>query len=717
MKKRISRILSFLLVLALTAACLPALAFASAGGPAGGLCGDSAWWEYDGSTGTLTISGTGAMYDYTCEFGADPPPYSNFSHDVQKVVVSSGITRIGSEAFGSRTSLGVFHNLRYVQLPSTLESIGDRAFCNAHELAYIDLPGNLKTIGEEAFFSTALQEAVIPVSVTEIGRDAFDIDSLGSVRVVDGNKAFTAVDGALYRKVGSSGLELVVFPKGIAGSVALAKGLTSIPDVAFYGNGALTSVTVPAGVKDIGRAAFAYCGRLTSLTLPEGLETFDTSSLIGCHNLYRLDVPASVTVFSNPDGWSYDFSEENTVHKLVFHGMRAPEFKNNGLGYLVWAEEMAMSLTSELPMAESSAAQERYVIYYPVGAAGWDEVMAQPDVAGAIEAGAMEFHTWTPDNRTVEAKVKKLTPAKGSANVGFDAADPPVFCVTFDRAIAEGSGKYAAGIDLTLPGAFAVYRSSDDELVYSPTEYAGSDFITSADRYTLAVTPVNRHALLEPDTDYYITMAAGAVTFVDGSKSPAIRKDDWTFRTLPKGEISFIDVKAGDWYYEPVHAAFVLGLLRGMPDGSFVPNGNVTRAQAATALWNLLGCPAEDYEAAFTDVREADWFSGAVMWAYRAKITNGVDAAHFGPNDGITREQLAVMVYRCADLLGLDTDADAGTLSAFPDQGAVDSWARDAIAWAVERGIINGANGLLVPRGTATRAELAKIITLFASLA
>lgn len=717
MRKNISRILSFLLVLALMTACLPALASASADSPTSGQCGDSAMWEYDESTGTLTITGTGAMYDYNCEFGTNPPPYSSFSYETQKVVVSSGITHIGSEAFGSLTSMGVYYHLKYVQLPSTLESIGDRAFCNAHELAYIDLPVKLETIGVEAFASTALQEAVIPASVTEIGRDAFKIDSLKSIRVAGESKSFATVDGALYRKAGSSGLELVAFPKGLGGDVTLAKGLTSIPAASFYGNSELTSVTVPAGVKEIGSAAFAYCGRLTSLTLPEGLEKFDTSSLIGCHALYRLDVPASVTVFSNPDGWSTDYFEDYAVHKLVFHGMKAPEFEKNGLGYLVGAEVMAVSLMSELTPTESSTSLERYIIYYPVGATGWDEVMAQPDVAGAIEAGTMEFHTWTPDNRTAEAKVKVLTPAKGAVNVGCDASNPPVFRITYDRGLAEGDARYSAGIDLTLPGAFAIYRTSDDKLIYSPTAYSGADFTLSADRYTLTVKPVNSHTLLEPGTDYYITMAAGAVSFADGSKSPAIKKGDWTFKTLPEGEISFIDVKKGDWYFDHVHSAFAMGLLRGMSDESFMPNGKVTRAQAATALWNLLGCPAEDFEAAFTDVKEGDWFSGAVMWAYRAKITNGIENTLFGPDNGITREQLVVMVYRCAALLGLDTSVDGGSLSAFPDAGKVDSWASDAMTWAVEQGIINGSDGLLLPGDTATRAELAKIITLFASLA
>lgn len=131
-------------------------------------------------------------------------------------------------------------------------------------------------------------------------------------------------------------------------------------------------------------------------------------------------------------------------------------------------------------------------------------------------------------------KITSLYPANGATNVGCTAANPPIFQVTFDREIAaRGDEKYQANVNLTASQPFAIYRAEDNALVYKPTQYSGSDFLIAYtnDKSTLSVTPINRHILLDPGTEYYITMGAGFVTFADGTKSPAITKGQWSFTT------------------------------------------------------------------------------------------------------------------------------------------------------------------------------------------
>ena len=131
-------------------------------------------------------------------------------------------------------------------------------------------------------------------------------------------------------------------------------------------------------------------------------------------------------------------------------------------------------------------------------------------------------------------KITSLYPANGATNVGCTAANPPIFQVTFDREIAaRGDEGYQANVNLTASQPFAIYRAEDNALVYKPTQYSGSDFLIAytSEKSTLSVTPINRHILLDPGTEYYITMGAGFVTFADGTKSPAITKGQWSFTT------------------------------------------------------------------------------------------------------------------------------------------------------------------------------------------
>ena len=132
-----------------------------------------------------------------------------------------------------------------------------------------------------------------------------------------------------------------------------------------------------------------------------------------------------------------------------------------------------------------------------------------------------------------DGSIVSLFPISGAEDVGYDASNPPVFKIEFDREIASAyDQEFVADVDLTMDGAFSIYRASDDKLIYKPSEYAKFAFKLNMAKTVLTVTPVNNDTLLEPNTRYYITMGECFVRFADGTGSPAIEKGEWGFKTL-----------------------------------------------------------------------------------------------------------------------------------------------------------------------------------------
>lgn len=138
------------------------------------------------------------------------------------------------------------------------------------------------------------------------------------------------------------------------------------------------------------------------------------------------------------------------------------------------------------------------------------------------------------------AEILSLSPKNGTTDVGYDAADPPKFGIKFDREIAAIEGQlFVADVDLSMDTGFAIYRASDNELIYKPGKYSGHDFKMNYEKDQLVVVPLNNHALLKPDTEYYITMKEGFVRFVDGSTNPNIEPNQWVFKTEVQDNVSF----------------------------------------------------------------------------------------------------------------------------------------------------------------------------------
>ena len=130
----------------------------------------------------------------------------------------------------------------------------------------------------------------------------------------------------------------------------------------------------------------------------------------------------------------------------------------------------------------------------------------------------------------------------------------------------------------------------------------------------------------------------------------------------------------------------------------------------ASVLYRMEQSPVVTSIAPFTDVTSGSWFYNGVVWAYREGIVSGTSATTFSPNDNITREQMVAMLYRFKTMQSGASNADLSAISGFADQAAIAPWATTAFCWAVDSGIINGSDNLLMPQGNADRAQIAAIL-------
>ncbi len=185
------------------------------------------------------------------------------------------------------------------------------------------------------------------------------------------------------------------------------------------------------------------------------------------------------------------------------------------------------------------------------------------------------------------------------------------------------------------------------------------------------------------------------------------------------GKFSFTDVKPHHWFADSVQYCVDMGYVNGMTETTFVPNGNLTRAQYITILANVHGADLTQYENAvsgFEDVKNSHWYNNAVCWAVENKITSGISPTKFGPNNDVTRAQLARFFYTYSEMNGVSLDGRAD-LSTYPDEKKVPAWARDSVEWAVDAKLISGVkrgeNDYLDPNGTATRAQATVMFKAF----
>ena len=178
-------------------------------------------------------------------------------------------------------------------------------------------------------------------------------------------------------------------------------------------------------------------------------------------------------------------------------------------------------------------------------------------------------------------------------------------------------------------------------------------------------------------------------------------------------EMPFEDVGEGVWYYDAVSYVYAKGLMGGTSATTFEPNTTTSRAMIAVILWRLEGSPIVEEYTDFSDVADGAWYTEGIRWASSVGVVGGYPNGSFGPDDPITREQMAAMLYRYADYKGWDV-TELNDLSAFTDAESISGYAVTALRWANAAGIVGGYNdSTLRPQGNARRSEAAAMLQRF----
>lgn len=350
-----------------------------------------------------------------------------------------------------------------------------------------------------------------------------------------------------------------------------------------------------------------------------------------------------------------------------------------------------------------------------------------------ITATAGEGGTITPSGRVAVANGGSQT-FTVAADSGYSISDVTVDDSTAADVVQNDNGTYTVQNvtkDCTVHATFSKNSSSGGSSS-SSTRYTVS--VEDTDNGSVKVSPTRASRgttvtiTVKPDEGYELDKLT--VTGKDGDSIKLTDKGDgkYTFK-MPASKVEveavftaietepeqpeslpFTDVSSGEWYYDAVAYVYEKGLMDGTSAVTFDPGAVLTRAMTAQVLWNLAGSPAAPGGAGFTDVAADAWYAGAVNWAAAQGIVAGYDTGAFGPEDAVTREQLAAMLYRYAG-----TPEPTGGLDGFADKDAASGYAADALCWAVGEGLLTGKDGgRLDPAGTATRAEVAVILMRFA---
>lgn len=327
-------------------------------------------------------------------------------------------------------------------------------------------------------------------------------------------------------------------------------------------------------------------------------------------------------------------------------------------------------------------------------------VIVTSDAGATVGALTNEGNVWTftvTAEDGVTSKTYTVTVSFTEAPKSNDAGVSSVTVAGF-KAVAGANNSYTVTVPygtVVKTGSFVIVTRHPRAAVSALTNTRNiwSFTVTAEDGVTTAVytVTVNTAALPEPITPG-----------VD-NKRPASK---------PEVKLPFTDVSTSDWFYDDVAFVYENGLFSGTDSRSFSPNASMTRAMLVTVLYRLEGEPTVTGRSSFTDVRSGAYYEKSVIWAAANGIVTGTDSTSFSPDAKVTREQLAAILYRYAQYRKLDTDASA-KLNSFTDADSVSAYASEALGWAVSEGLINGASGKLMPKGDATRAQVAAILHRF----
>ena len=450
-------------------------------------------------------------------------------------------------------------------------------------------------------------------------------------------------------------------------------------------NADVSSVTV-AGVE-----ATAGENNTYTVTLPYG-----TDVTAGSFVIVTSDAGATVGALTNEGNvWTFTVTAEDGVtsktYTVTVSFTEAPK-----------SNDANVSSVTVAGVEATAGENNTYTVTLPYGTdvTAGSFVIVTSDAGATVGALTNEGNVWTftvTAEDGVTSKTYTVTVSFTEAPKSNDANVSSVTVAGF-KAVAGANNSYTVTVPygtVVKTGSFVIVTRHPRATVSALTNTRNiwSFTVTAEDGVTTAVytVTVNTAALPEPITPG-----------VD-NKKPASK---------PEVKLPFTDVSTSDWFYDDVAFVYKNGLFSGTDSRSFSPNASMTRAMLVTVLYRLEGEPTVTGRSSFTDVRSGAYYEKSVIWAAANGIVTGTDSTSFSPDAKVTREQLAAILYRYAQYRKLDTDASA-KLNSFTDADSVSAYASEALGWAVSEGLINGASGKLMPKGDATRAQVAAILHRF----
>ncbi len=437
-------------------------------------------------------------------------------------------------------------------------------------------------------------------------------------------------------------------------------------DYPWYGfRDKIVTLKIDEGVTSIGSYAFYNCTSLTSVTIPDSVTSIGEGTFEYCTSLTGITIPDSVTSIGD-----YAFAACSSLTSITI-----PDGVTSISNY---AFSGCTALTS-ITISDSVTS---------IGSSAFN--------------GCSSLTSFTiPDSVT---------------SIGQNA-----FYLCYHLTIKGYAGSYAQTYAKGNGIPFVDVRCDDNIHVYG-------DWVT--DRAASCIAPGLKHrecelcheiesvdiAVTGHDYETEWTIDTPATETAPGIKSHHCKvcgnMTDVT--AIPaKGSVTvtkqFKDVIPDGWYVSAVQYAVDNGLFFGVSDNEFAPDEAMNRAMLVTVLWRIEGRPAVSAENTFNDVPAGKWYTDAVIWASENGVVYGTGEGKFSPEDEITREQMATILYRYAKKKGYDTTASTD-LNTFPDSSDTSSFARDALSWACGAGLIFGSDGKLLPQDGASRAQVAAIL-------
>ena len=720
-------------------------------------------WEV--STGvlsgkTLTISGTGVMPDFNFPEG-NLAPWWNYEAlgmltsfgsfklegELKKVVIKDGVTNVGSYA------LFFLPAATQVTLPESVTSIGRYGIAMCSKLTGMSIPKGVTEIDDFGLAGDGLTAVTLPDGLQSLGRGAFD--ACTSLTNTTLPAAITAVPGKCFADC----TKLL--------NVKYAGTVTAIGDLAFESCKSLVTAPIPETVTEIGASAFAGCTALTDVTIPAGVTAIPEDCFRGCIALKDMKLPGTVTSVGHnaftgctalKDVRCYGAPptvEPGNSEAHSFEPAIVTIHYNPAMNWTLEADGtwQGYKVSSKGACLHTGYGTTENTVPATCGEAGRVDTICSNcgEIVSTKEIPATGAHTWdngtvtteptetTPGVRTFTCAVCHATrtetiPATGAHDYQFTKNVAPTCTADgYDLYTCSDCGATEKRNSKPALG----HKWDNGKVTTEPTEAT-----PGVRTYTCTICGATRTETIPATGAHTHVWDNGTVTIAPTETTPGVRTYTCTICGQTKSEIipatggsgvcpggpscpsyGFSDVAGpSDWSHEGIDYCVRRSLMVGTGVGTFSPGMNCSRAQIVQILYNLSGDKTDygNYYLPFTDVAPGAWYYDAVAWAYDNDVVSGTSATTFAPNDVITREQMAVILYGYTAEFAPEFTGNAASLNTFPDAGSVANWAYAAMSWAVGNGLISGMGSggvsYLAPQGSATRAQASAIIMRYCQL-